>query len=129
MPFHVSRSAMIFMVFAFTLALCAGCAVTNEDNRRTLNMMDGWIKPESTGTQIALAPVMVPAGTATLVTDMVIVHPICMIPKAADDVYELYWKPREMDFFRRALLFPVIVVATPPTFLVDWLGRIFFDIE
>jgi hypothetical protein len=116
-------------VIAVMLALCAGCAVINEENRRVLNLMDGWIQPDSTETRIALAPVMVPVGTMTLATDMVIVHPLYMIPEAADDVYELYWKPREMDFFRKALLFPVIVVATPPTFLIDWLGRIFFVIE
>ncbi len=109
--------------------LLSGCAVIDEDNRRFLNVMDDAVQPESTGLRIALAPAMIPAGTVALVTDMVIVHPICVIPDAADDVYELYWKPRDIDWLRKTLLFPIIVVATPPTFLFDWLGRSIFAIE
>lgn len=74
--------------------LLSGCAVFNRDNRRILNTLDGAIHPDSTGSKIVLAPVMVPVGTAALMTDMVILHPIRVIPDAADDVYEFYWKPR-----------------------------------
>ena len=120
---------LALMAIVHAAALLPGCAVFNEENRRTLNVLDEWIQPEGTAAQIALSPVMVPTGTAVLVADMALVHPVCVIPEAADDVYELYWKPREMDFFRKALLFPVIVIATPPTFVGDWLLRIFFDIR
>ena len=33
------------------------------------------------------------------------------------------------DAFRKALIFPLIVVATPPTFVGDWLARSLFAIE
>ncbi len=127
-----ARSLRSVPIFACALVLwsaLAGCAVFDEDNRRFLNVMDGAIQPESTGARIALAPAMVPVGTVALVADMVVVHPVCVIPDAADDVYELYWKPRDIDWLRKTLLFPVIVVATPPTFLFDWLGRSIFHFE
>ena len=130
-----TRQAGSFPIgFAYVAALLlwsvlSGCAVFDEDNRRLLKAMDGAIRSESTGARIALAPAMIPAGTAALMTDMVIVHPVCVIPDAADDVYELYWKPRDIDWLRRTLLFPIIVVATPPTFLFDCLGRAIFDLE
>jgi hypothetical protein len=105
-----------------------GCAVLDQDNRRLLNGMDSIVQPESTTMRIALAPVAIPLGTVGVVTDMVLIHPFCVIPDAADDTYQLYWKPRDIDWLRKALLFPVCVVATPPTFIVDWLWRSIFDV-
>jgi len=125
----VHRSVPIIACALLLLSVLAGCAVLNEDNRRFLNVMDGAIQPGSTGGRIALAPAMVPVGTVALVADMFVVHPVCVIPDAADDVYELYWKPRDIDWLRKTLLFPVIVIATPPTFLFDWLGRSIFHFE
>ena len=110
------------------LGLFAGCAVFNEENRRTLNRLDEWIQPETTGARLALAPAAVPLGTVAGATDMVLVHPVSVIPDAADDVYQLYWKPREMDWLRKVLLYPVYAIATPPTFAGDWLARSLFAI-
>jgi hypothetical protein len=113
----------------FLLSFLTGCAVFNEDNRRVLNKLDEWIQPETTGARVALAPAAVPLGTVAGAADMVLVHPLSVIPDAADDVYELYWKPREMDFLRQSLLIPLFVVLTPPTFVGDWLFRSLFDVQ
>ena len=72
---------------------------------------------------------ILPVGTVALAADMVVVHPVSVIPDAADDVYEWFWKPRDMDAFRKALIFPLIVVATPPTFVGDWLTRSLFAVR
>ena len=109
--------------------LFAGCAVFNEENRRTLNRLDEWIQPETTGARLALAPAAVPLGTVAGATDMVLVHPVSVIPDAADDVYQLYWKPRKMEFLRQALLIPIFALLTPPTFVGDWLVRSLFDVS
>jgi hypothetical protein len=111
------------------LSLLAGCAVFNADNRLALNQLDDWIQPETTASRIALAPAAVPLGTVAGAADMVLIHPVCVIPDAAEDVYDLYWKPREMDFLRQALLIPLFVVLTPPTFVGDWLVRSLFDVR
>jgi hypothetical protein len=103
-----------------------GCAVFNKSNRRTLNLLDKHVQFESTTVKIASAPVFVPVGTVVLATDAAIVNPVAVLPKTADDVYQLYWKPRDMDFFRKALFFPFCVVLTPPTFAGDWILRTLF---
>lgn len=121
------RSALWLLGGLLLFYIC-GCACLNSDNRILLNEMDEIITPESTAAKIALTPVFIPAGTIVLATDTIIVHPARMAPKAADDVYDLYWKPRDMDFFRKSLLFVPIVILTPPTFLGDWLARSLFDI-
>ncbi len=119
---------LLAVLLAVTASLC-GCAVFDSDNRRLLNTLDGAVQPESTPVRVALAPVALPVGTAALVTDMVLVHPVCVIPDAADDVYQLYWKPRDIDILRKALMLPLSIVLTPPTFLGDWLVRSLFIMD
>lgn len=106
--------------------LLGGCAIFKEDNRRTLNLLDKHVQFESATAKIAAAPVFVPVGTVVLATDAAVVNPVAVLPKTADDVYQLYWKPREMDFFRKALFFPFCVVLSPPTFAGDWILRTLF---
>ena len=108
------------------LGMLCGCAVFDKDNRRTLNLLDENIQIKSTAGQIALAPVMIPVGTLALTTDAVVVNPAAQIPKAGDDVYDLYWKPRDADFFIKSVVFLPIVVLTPPTFVGDILLRCMF---
>lgn len=117
-----------FFIIAL-LVILSSCACFNENNRRMLNASDEWIHPQKTAAQIALAPPAMTLGTVALTSDIVLIHPIHMVPRAADDVYELYWRPREMDLFRKSLLFIPIVILTPPTFAGDWLGRSLFDVN
>ncbi len=100
-----------------------------KENRRFLNKTDEWIRPESTAAKVTLVPLTVPLATGVLATDLAIVHPACSLRPAWDDVYDLYWKPREMDWLRKSIMIPVITALTPPTYLVDLTGRILFPIE
>jgi len=117
------------LIIAGLVISVGGCAILNEDNRCALNQLDNISKPESTAARIALAPLAIPIGTVAGAVDMVLIHPVCVIPDAADDVYELYWKPRDMDFLRKSLMVPISIVLTPPTFVGDWLLRSIFDIR
>ena len=128
------RRSLLRAAAAICLAsLCAGsltgCAVLGKKHRRLLNAMDEAIQPKSLPARISLAPAMIPAGTAAVTIDAVIVNPPTQIPKAWDDVYELYWKPRDMDFLRKTLVVPLCAILTPPTFVGDWLGRSMFNTE
>ena len=120
------RSAGGLAAGLFLASLLAGCAIFEKDNRRTLNLLDEHVQFKSTTARISAAPLFVPVGTVVLATDAAVVNPVAVLPKTADDVYQLYWKPREMDFFRKALFFPFCVVLTPPTFAGDWMLRTLF---
>ena len=128
MQFSFSRSDKIFILI-IAMSFMLNCACFNKNNRWLLNTMDNGIKPKSTGLKIALAPIAIPIATVTLTLDVVLIHPIRVIPKVADDVYQLYWKPRDIDWLRKSLLFIPIVVLTPPTFVGDWMIRSIFDIK
>jgi len=111
------------------LWLTTACAVIDRDNRVLLSKTDEAIQPKSTAARVALAPVAIPAASVVLAADAVVVHPARMFPKALDDTYQLYWKPRDYDILRKSLLFLPIVALTPPTFLGDWLMRSLFPIS
>ena len=67
--------------------------------------------------------------TGALMVDGFIIHPVRVIPKAAEDVHEIYWEPRDETLLRRSLLFLPRVVLTPPTFLGAWHLRATYDID
>jgi hypothetical protein len=108
---------------AALLAAAAGCSMFRSDNRRTLNLLDRELTPESTGAKVALSPVALPVGIAAFAADLAVVHPIATIDDAWDDTEDLLWRPRDESALRRALFVPFAAVATPFVFAGDWLGR------
>ena len=100
----------------------------NKDNRVLYNELEERIQPKSIPARIALYPFAFTAGTGTLAVDAIAIHPVRVIPEAWDDVYELYWKPRDIELLRKALFFPLSAILTPPSFLGDWLWRSLFDV-
>ncbi len=108
-------------LLAILLIQLTGCAVFNDDNRRALNKLDENISPQSTGAQIALAPLAVPVASGAVLVDGLLINPAYAVKPAWDDTYELYWKPREVEPLTRAMLFIPIVVLTPPTYVGSWL--------
>ncbi len=101
----------------------SGCAMFDSDNRRTLNLLDRHITPDSLGTQIALAPAVLPLGGIALAVDQFIVHPVCVSDDAWDDTRTVLWESDDPSLFRRVLLVPLVALATPFFYLGDFLIR------
>ena len=110
------------------LHACAGCAIFDADNRRTLNALDRHLAPESSAARWALAPAGLPLGLLAGAADLVVVHPVSVVDDAWKDTVELCWTPRDESRFRRAVLLPLAILGTPVIFTGDWLGRALFDI-
>jgi len=121
------KTFILFCIGIFALFFFSSCACLKKDNRRLLNLMDSGIHPESTASRVALAPPAMTFGTAALAADMALVHPAWMIPEAAKDIYNVYWKPRDMDMVRKVLLYVPCAILTPPSFVGDWLMLSLFD--
>ena len=118
----VAGAATVLLLFT------AGCAVANQDRRLLLNAMDASLTPGSTAGRWLLAPVALPVGFVAGVTDAVVVHPVTQLDDAWGDTVELLWQNDGATDFRRAVLTPVLVLATPLVFAGDWLGRSVFDV-
>lgn len=111
-------------------ALLGGCALADEDNRRTLNALDARISPDSLAGRIAVAPLVLPLGVAAAATDQLLVHPIVVAPDAWDDTVDVLWTPDPQESaFKRGLLLPLALLATPPFLLGDWLIRSAFPVD
>jgi hypothetical protein len=120
--------ALIFLPL-FVALLASGCTIFSKKDRRTLNALDAHVSPQSVPARVALAPAMIPTGTFALATDALIVNPVVRIKPAWEDVYKLYWKPRDVDPLRKAIALPFCVALTPPSFVIDWVGRSLFDVD
>lgn len=113
---------------ALALTLLCSCAVMAEENRRALNALDASIAPTTTSGRWALSPIALPTGIVTLVVDAVLVHPSTVWDDAWGDTVELLWTPRDESRLRRALLLPLVTLATPFVYVGDGLGRAIFAI-
>lgn len=115
-----------------TLALAlllAGCAVFDRDNRRLLTALDEHATPPRAAARWALSPLAFPAGLAAVTLDMVVVQPVCSVDDAWADTVDWLWTSHGESRFRRAVMLPLAVAATPPVFAGDWLARSVFPID
>jgi Flp pilus assembly protein CpaB len=122
---------MLCLVAAGIVFGAAGCAWVKEENRRTLNVADELVRPQEPVTQVAMAPVFVPVGTALLATDILVVHPLAMLPEAMEDTHDWLWDSmgQSGSVFREALLVVPRTVATPFVLVGDWAVRSVFPID
>ena len=116
---------VLFLIFYMT----QGCAIVDKENRRTLNLLDDAIQIESTAGKICAAPIFVPVGTVAGLLDMVVIHPVFSVPKAADDTLDLIWRDPKGSDFRQILIFVPKLIITPIYFSGDWVLRILFPID
>jgi len=112
-----------------SLACATGCAVTNRANRPLTNSLDRAIDPRSTAAKVAIAPVAIPVGFASIVTDGVVIQPIRSIPRAYNSTANVVWRNPRGGYLRQAFLFLPKVVLTPPFFVGDVARRTLFDVR
>ena len=113
---------------AALLAL-SGCAISESENRRTLNALDAHATPSSEVARWASSPLALPVSLVAAVGDMVIVHPICSIDDAWADTVDNLWTSHGETKFRRAVMLPLAAVATPFFFTGDLGARALFPID
>ena len=57
-------------------------------------------------------------------------HPVLCLDDAWEDTVDALWTPEaDESAFKRGLLMPVMIVATPIVFLGDWLARSALPLE
>ena len=112
------------------LLLClSGCAISERENRRTLNALDDQLTPRSDVARWALSPLALPVSLVAVTIDAVVVHPVCSIDDAWGDTVDWLWTPRGESRFRRTILLPLAAAATPFVFTGDLAARSLFPID
>jgi hypothetical protein len=104
------------------------CAFMNSSNRILTNQLDSNIQPSETYQEILLAPLIVPVGTASLLVDGFVLHPMSVVPKAIAKTYEIIWIEPSGGIIRQSFLFIPKIAFTPIAFAFSWLGYALFDI-
>jgi hypothetical protein len=121
----VVRIALLLSIFMLT-----GCAMFNRDNTRALNFVEEHLVPSDPLPKKLSYPVTVPVSLAAVIFDMVLLHPISVIPDAAGDT-RVIWRDlpwREHYFTTSASVLPR-AAFTPVLFIGDFLGRSLFDVS
>lgn len=105
------------------LAALASCTTVREDGRRTLHWLDAHLTPDSATVRWCLLPVVIPVGVVGVLSDTLVVNPVCAIDDAWADTVDVLWTSHEESPLRKALFTPLAVLGTPIVFPVDWLWR------
>lgn len=128
MPDGLQRRALRAAA-VLALSVVTACAVMRSDNRLTLNALDEHLSPSSTAGRWAVAPVALPVGLVALVADAFVVHPATVFDDTWGDTVDWLWTPDpDESRFRRAVLLPLITLATPVVYVGDWFRRAFFAV-
>lgn len=120
------RTMMVLLLAA--AVVLPGCAFMKEDNRPLTTALDDVVDPESTGAKVAMAPLFIPVGAASLVLDVAVIHPIQVVPDAIEDTYEIVWEDPSGTYVTQTFLLVPKLALTPVIFVFDWFGRSVFDI-
>lgn len=110
------------VLFAIVL-VSGGCTTLLDENRRTLDLCDAHLAPDSATARCLLSPIALPTGLVAGIVDTVAVNPVCAIDDAWDDTHDLLWVSREESTLRRVLFTPFAALATPVVFGTDWVFR------
>ncbi len=117
---RLTRLALVLLlIFQFS-----GCAVFDRRNTILVNAVEEHMVPETQPSRLLLAPIYIPVGLMAGVLDAFIIHPIRMIPRAAQDTDEALWEfSDETGYVTHTGSIIYRAGFSPIFFTVAWLGR------
>lgn len=125
------KSALIFLLVGVTF--CGGCAFVDSENRRVFNWYSETLVPKKHPARALSYPLIIPVGLAALLTDIVIVHPICSVDDALRDTRDCCWDSDSFnwddEYVTECTLLVPRTVATPIVAVGDWALRCVFPIS
>ncbi|MCC5815230.1 MAG: hypothetical protein JJT78_10770 [Leptospira sp.] len=120
------RKILLFFLLLTIFASVTQCAFMDKKNRRITNYLDENLTPQTDKGRLLLAPVAIPTGTISLLSDTFVLQPLVAIPKALGDTVEYIWLNPEGGVVLQSFLFIPKVVFTPITLGVLWIRHALF---
>jgi hypothetical protein len=120
------RKIILFFLLLTTIVSLTQCAFMDKKNRRITNYLDENLTPQTESGKLLLAPVAIPTGTISLLSDTFVLQPLIAIPKALGDTVEYIWLNPEGGVVLQSFLFIPKVVFTPVTFGILWIRHALF---
>lgn len=122
----VMKKIILISVLCFGIVAFGNCAFMDKKNRRITNYLDENLTPKSDNGKLLFAPVAVPTGTISLLSDAFLLQPLVAIPKAMGDTAEFIWLNPEGGVVLQSFLFIPKVIFTPVTLGVWWIRHALF---
>ncbi len=117
-------SAWFLCVTFLFLCLAPGCAVFDRRNTILVNAVEENMVPENQPSRALMAPIYIPVGLMAGVLDAFIVHPIRMLPRAAEDTSDALWEfSDETGYVTHAGSVVYRAGFSPIFFSLVWLAR------
>jgi hypothetical protein len=120
---------VLSVVFLISLSVTFSCALFQKKNLRLTTAVEENLVPENSPWNILAVPVYLPLGITAGLLDVFIVHPISVIPDAAEDTIDTFWRSRNPGYFTKMGAVPFSIIGTPPFFVMAWSYHWFFKKE
>lgn len=123
----VNFKIILILLIQISLIFCFNCALFQKKNLRLTNAVEENLIPEDNTIAILTAPIYIPVGITAGILDVFVVHPIAVIPDAAEDTLNALWKSQNSGYYTKMGAVPFSILATPPFFVMSWTYHWFFN--
>lgn len=113
-----------FLVFSFIIF---NCSVLNKKNLILVNAVEENLIPQKSPMKYFAAPLYIPLGILGGILDVFLVHPIRVLPTAANHTIDGLWVSKEKGYVTKMGAIPFLTIATPVYFSIDWMYHAFGD--
>lgn len=119
--------SFITRILLLSLFFCSlnDCAFMDKKNRRITTQLDESMAPESDLGKTLMAPIAIPVGAGSLLTDALVLQPLVAIPMALGDTIDFIWMNPSGGIILQSFLFVPKVIFTPITLGIMWFRHAF----
>lgn len=108
--------AVVFLFINLT-----NCAIFQRKNLILVNAVEENLVPKDDSAKIWASPFYIPVGILAGALDVFVVHPISVIPKAANDTLNALWTDRNnLPYVTRMGVIPFSLLLSGPMFTLSW---------
>ena len=115
----------MFSCVVLVLAL-ANCAAFNRKNTPLVALVEERLVPEKMPAKVLTAPLYIPVGMVGGILDVFLVHPVMEMPRAWDDMVDLFWTG-DAGYVTAMGSLPVRTALSPVWFTLDVFVRSALD--
>ncbi|EOQ89285.1 hypothetical protein LEP1GSC202_1251 [Leptospira yanagawae serovar Saopaulo str. Sao Paulo = ATCC 700523] len=123
----ISTIAKRILIIQIIVVSSLNCALFQKRNLKLTNAVEENLIPKDGNLRIIAAPIYLPLGVGAGILDVFIIHPIAVIPDAAEDTIGVLWTSQNSGYYTKLGAIPFSALATPPFFIMAWSYHWFFN--
>jgi len=116
-----ARKIILNIILVMLFIFFSNCAIFQRKNLVLVNAVEENLVPENDSAKIWASPFYIPVGILAGALDVFIVHPISVIPNAAEDTIDTLWSDKpDLGYVTRMGIVPFSLLLSGPMFALSF---------